>query len=108
MVTSSPLARLRMIRSAPGSLRFSRLAAFWRPPPCSPPAAGAAPRTAGAPPPRPPAPPRPSPRPAAAGAPAPPGPAATLVIRQPRRGLFREAEAADLLECLHLAVGQRH
>ena len=46
----------------------------------------------------------------AASSAAAPGPAAaeTLVIREPGRRPFREAEAADLVEGFHLAVSERH
>src|SRR6185369_13750973 len=85
-LTSSPVTRLRMIRSAPGSLRFSR-DAFCRP------SAGCA---------------APAPRPAAAASAATAAAAEALVIREPYRRGLRKAEAADLLERLHLSVRQRH
>src|SRR5262249_3092446 len=92
-----------MMRSDPGSLRFSRwpFCAFCSPRPWPAPAprpAAAAPRRRAAPPP--PAPPAAS---AACGA-----CADALVVRDPGRRLLRQLEAADLVERLHLAVGQRH
>ena len=101
IVTSSPVARLRRIRSEPGSLRFSR---------------DAAPRPAGA-----------SAAAAAAAGRAPRPPLRRRHVRPRRRvrrrrrrrpcpcnrpatpdDLRRQAEAADLVERLHLAVRQRH